>query len=187
MSDYSRAALVRFLDMLEKKGLAKRNTANSLRSAASRVLQDLSPEEDADVRRVDVDLAIRRYNNRYPGTLSPDSLAEYQRRVGSAIREFEKYTDNPTSYSGIGRGVPSGKGDTPEKPRIKRAAPVQDEALALEPKPGTGGATMTGLSLSFPLRPDFLAQVVLPRDLKTEEAKRLAAFIATVAVDYNPA
>lgn len=42
------------------------------------------------------------------------------------------------------------------------------------------------LSHAFPLRQDFLAQVMLPRDLKSAEAKRLAAFIATLAVDYSP-
>lgn len=32
----------------------------------------------------------------------------------------------------------------------------------------------------YPLRPDFTAQVVLPRDLTTAEAKRLCAMIETL-------
>lgn len=38
------------------------------------------------------------------------------------------------------------------------------------------------LTLDYPLRPDFLAQVVIPRDLTTEEARRLVAFLLALAV-----
>ena len=33
------------------------------------------------------------------------------------------------------------------------------------------------LALNFPLRPDFLAEIVVPFDLTPREAERLAAFI----------
>jgi len=32
----------------------------------------------------------------------------------------------------------------------------------------------------------MLAEVLVPRDLTTEEAKRLGAFIQTLAVDFEP-
>jgi hypothetical protein len=44
----------------------------------------------------------------------------------------------------------------------------------------------SGLTLSYPLRVDFLADIVIPRDLNTTEAKRLGAFLLTIAVDYQP-
>lgn len=37
----------------------------------------------------------------------------------------------------------------------------------------------------FPMRPDFLAQVVIPRDMTKAEAQRLANFVLALAVD-NP-
>jgi hypothetical protein len=40
--------------------------------------------------------------------------------------------------------------------------------------------------MPFPLRPDFLAQLVLPRDLTADEAKRLSAFITALVVDFKP-
>ena len=40
-----------------------------------------------------------------------------------------------------------------------------------------------GLALSYPLRPDFLAQVVIPRDMTVSEARRLSAFVMTLTVD----
>jgi len=36
------------------------------------------------------------------------------------------------------------------------------------------------------MRPDFLAQVVIPRDMKVDEAKRLSRFILTLALDFQP-
>lgn len=47
-------------------------------------------------------------------------------------------------------------------------------------------AAVAGLSLSYPLRTDLLAQVVVPRDMSSTEARRLAGFIMTLAIDYAP-
>ena len=80
------------------------------------------------------------------------------------------------------------KGSDAEKPAGKRkesakpATPDQITAYA-PPSPST---TSAGLSFAFPLRTDFLAQLVLPRDMKTEEAHRLCAFIKALAVDSAP-
>ena len=41
---------------------------------------------------------------------------------------------------------------------------------------------MSEICYNFPLRSDFMAQLVLPQDLTEKEAKRLAAFIATLVV-----
>jgi hypothetical protein len=40
-----------------------------------------------------------------------------------------------------------------------------------------------GLAHEFPLRPDFMVQLVLPVNLTTKEARRLAAFLLTLADD----
>jgi hypothetical protein len=39
-----------------------------------------------------------------------------------------------------------------------------------------------GMAYDFPLRPGFLAQVVLPLDLTMLEAKRIAAFVESLAI-----
>jgi hypothetical protein len=40
---------------------------------------------------------------------------------------------------------------------------------------------MTAICYNFPLRPGYLAQAVLPRDLTKEEAARLCAFLMSLA------
>lgn len=184
--NYSRDALLKFTDLLASKGLAKTNTAAGLKVAVSKILSDLSPDEEADVRKVDVPLAVRRFNNKNPNALSPNSLGQYQRRVANAISEFVQYVDNPTAYTGIGRHPKAGKADDGERQSAKKKIAGEARRQQDVTPPPPAAPASSGLSLAFPLRQDFLAQVVLPRDLKSDEAKRLAAFIATLAVDYSP-
>jgi hypothetical protein len=42
------------------------------------------------------------------------------------------------------------------------------------------------MAMQYPLREDFIAQVLLPRGMTSEEARRLCAFIRTLAVDFVP-
>lgn len=188
--NYGRDALLNFTDLLATKGLANVNTAGAMKSAVSRILSDLSPGEEVDVRKIDIGLAIKRYNNKNPNAVSPSSLAEYQRRVTKAIREFVRYVDDPASYTGLGSAPRTGKPDKNERTAAKKLGGVVRESKAEsrsgDPMPPMSSPTSSGLSLAFPLRADFLAQVVVPRDLKTDEARRLAAFIATLAIDYSP-
>jgi hypothetical protein len=182
---YSRAQLATFLDTLSSKGLAKANTAQALRVACGKILVDLSEAEEADVRKVDVDLAIRKFHNKNPGALSPASLAEYKRRVGLAIREFEAYQENPTTYRGLGGPPSSKKSESHETEQPRKRQPKQEQPVApavSESPPQPAG----GLTLAFPLRSDFLVQLVLPRDIKSDETERLCAFIRTLAMDFKP-
>jgi hypothetical protein len=45
----------------------------------------------------------------------------------------------------------------------------------------------SGLAYNFPLRPDFMAQLVLPQDLSTKEARRLADMLATLVTTEEQA
>ena len=182
-TDYSKGALLKFLDTVVAKGLMNANTAGGLKAACSKILDDLADGDD--VRSVDVNTAVVRYNNRNPGALSPNSLAEYQRRVTRAIADFISWSDNPTGFKAKGKG-PSARNGKKKEPRDDHAITVPHaEAPAHSSSAHTPAAA--GLPLSYPLRPDFLAQVVIPRDLTAEEARRLGAFLLTLAVDFRPA
>ena len=75
----------------------------------------------------------------------------------------------------------SGERDLPARPATGLAAAARAAATARASVPGAG------ISLEYPLRPDLLAQVVVPRDLTVEEARRMGAFLVTLAVDFRPA
>ena len=53
--DFSRDALARFIDYVMDKNLVNPSTAQGWRVATTKVLTELTAEERADVRRIDVD------------------------------------------------------------------------------------------------------------------------------------
>jgi len=185
--DYSRAALARFIEFVVDKGLVHPATAQGWRVATSKVLEEVPPEGADDVRRIDVEAVFRAFLNRNPGRLSPASVGEYRRRVSRAIEEFVRWVEDPGSYA----FRPAGRAPKVEmRSRTPHAAAASAERAPVE-RPARASAAMAaagdpGISLEYPLRPDLLAQVVVPRDLTVEEARRMGAFLVTLAVDFRP-
>ncbi len=195
MTDFSKSALVQFLDMLVTKGWVNTNTGAGWKAAVNTILQDV--ESDQDVREIDVKSAVLRYHNRNPGDLAPDSLKRYEQRVAAGIGQFVSFKTDPTNYRAPSRGLPNGSKAEPRK-RLEPKTPATPSAVSQVPtmkpdpehtvaqKPVAGTATESSLALPFPLRPGFLAQVVIPRDLSKDEATRLCAFIQALAHDPSP-
>jgi len=188
--DYSRAALARFIEFVVEKGLVHPATAQGWRVATSKVLDELSPTELGDVRRVELETTFRDFLNRNPGRLSPASVGEYRRRVGRAIEEFVRWVGDPGAYAF--RAAPrAARAEPRRRKEIRPAAELATRAArgrtaAAQPS-GPLPASGPEISLEYPLRPDLLAQVVVPRDLTVEEARRMGAFLVTLAVDFRPA
>ena len=188
---YSKDELIRFTNFVSDKDLVKYQTARGWRTAVSKLLNDLSEEEESDVRKVDVEIAVHRTANRTSGTISPGSLKTYKSRVLTAIEEFLKWREDPANYKPRGLNKQS---RSKQKPKAANSSALKEQPSinsGNENKDQKSGPKETihhshGLSLSYPLRSDFLAQVVIPRDMSELEAKRLGAFILTLATDYQP-
>ncbi len=180
-ADFSKKALMRFLDTVVEKGLMNSNTAGGQKAACGKILDDVADGDD--IRGIDVNTAVIRFNNRNPGVLSPNSLAEYQRRVTRAISDFIRYSENPAGFKPRSRGTQAKNGRRIEV-KAERTGAGHEPVQSTPTSPVNASA---GLPLSFPLRSDFLAQVVIPRDLTSDEARRLGAFLLTLATDFHPA
>ena len=178
--DYSRDALARFIDYVVEKGLVHPSTAQGWRVASSKVLEEVTPAEREDVRRVDVETTFQEFLRRHPERLSPASVGEYRRRVGRAIEEFVRWVENPGAY---GPRAAAWTAKAEARPRPRPTVPERTAAAA-GAKPT---AKTSDIALEYPLRPDLLARVVVPRDLTVEEARRMGAFLVTLAVDFRPA
>ena len=192
-ADYSKHALLRFIATVGAQGLLNPSTAAGWTVACTRMLEDLKDADD--VRKVDPPAAVKRYHNKHLGELKGTVLKEYQRRLTYAIGDFVKYTEDPTAYQGRGKGptkdtpsTKSGKQKAVKKkvsPVIEVLPPALSYAMPTV-QPSRRDANSTDLFYDYPLRSDFLAQVVVPRDLKSDEARRLCGFIMTLAADYQP-
>ena len=179
--DYSRDALARFIDYVVDKNLVNPSTAQGWRVATTKVLDELTAEERADVRRIEVDSTFKQFLNRNPGRLSPASTGEYRRRVGRAIDEFVSWMENPAGY---GSRTAAWAVKSESRPRSKPRLPPNTSPVPVAP--AGAYAEPGGVALSFPVRPGFLARVVVPADLTVDEARRMGAFLLTLAPDFRP-
>lgn len=190
-ANYSKEAFLKFLDYVSDKGLIKFQTVRGWRSAALKLMADLSEAEEGDVRTIDLDLAVHRTANRDSVSVSPESLNTYRNRVALALQEFTSWRDDPATYkprglNGKSRTKSSNNAKSSNNERMTSQERVSKGTSKASEKREAETLVSSGLTLSFPLRSDFLAQVVIPRDLTAIEAKRLGAFLLTIAVDYQP-
>jgi hypothetical protein len=173
-------AFVEHFDWVATRGLLNRNTALALRAAASRVLQiEGSDWESVDVRSVDVEELIGRFTNLAKQDFTPQSLATYQSRFRKALSMYIEYLNNPAGYRPHLRGRTSGP------PGTQTLAPDRIKPSRATSGGGRASSAKTPASMvryPFPIRPLVLAELSLPVDLRPEEAERLGAFIASLAV-----
>jgi hypothetical protein len=177
-AEFSKSALKTYLDTAQAQGLVNQNTLAGWKSAQTKILEDVP--DTTDVRTIDLKTQIRRYNNSHPGVLSPASLQAYEKRLAVVIEEFTKYQTDPAAYKGRGRN-PTASANAVKKADTKITP--KTGVASIQESPDSIVVVTSGLSLEFPMRNDFLAQVVVPRNMTHAEAVRFTRFIMTLAQD----
>lgn len=185
-TDYSFEAMTGFLDYASNHGLWKATTARSYAVAASKIEDELTEQEAQDVRSIDLDIVFQRFVNRNKVAVSPNTLRTYKRRLTKAIEEFVAWRQDPTAYRPriAGRERSAG-GNTNARRPPKEDTPEGGGARSDPPAPSGPGPQSNLLTIPFPLRSDFVVSLQVPRDLSAKEASRLAAFIRTLATDFE--
>lgn len=178
-NEYSAGALLDFLDHAADKGLMPAATAQALAVACRNVFQILDDAEKADLRVLDLDEVVKRFNNRRAHDFNPASLREYGRRLKRAMAMFVQWRDDPAGFSVKTRS-------TKASTRLRRNAARPDE---VEPVPAASVPTSSptpvpgGYSTAFPVRPGVVVTVTnVPDDLTAAEAERLAGFVKMLGV-----
>lgn len=184
MNTFTKTGALKFIQYVVSKGLVNANTGAGWKAAFSKIFEELGSDDSLD--DIDIRSEVLRYNNRHPGVLSPDSLNQYEKRVFYVVQEFKKYLESPTAYKGIlSRSTSSTK--TVDKKALSDSKTVTTTASnppateVSQLKHITAAVTETSLMMPFPLRPTFLAQIIIPRDLSKDEATRLCTFIQALA------
>lgn len=185
-TDYSYSGLIEFLEYASNHGLMKAPTARSYRVAATKVQDELTEQEARDVRNIDLDLVFQRFVNRNKVEVAQKTLRVYRRRLETAIEEYVAWRADPMGYRPqIGsRRARSGE-PTPSSKAAKSSARATESTVATEPAAAPAANAGAMLNIPFPLRPDFVASLQVPRDMTAREAGRLAAFVKTLAMDFD--
>lgn len=195
MATYTKAGLYQYLDVSRDKGHVNTNTGNAWRAGANKLLGDLGDEDD--VESYDIEAAAIRYNNKFPGGLTGQSLKKYVQRTKAAIEQYIAWKSDPMNYKPPSRGlqIDSKHGAVKlagGKPRVKVSAqePVVMQAetghyslTGCPPTATVGKAENHGLTIPFPLRRDFVSTIVIPHDFTVAEAKRLSVMIEALGHD----
>lgn len=179
MSDYSREALLSFIDFAGDKGLINKNTAASRRVSVSSMLSILDEQEAADIRSIDIDQIERRFHNLYPTKYSPESLRVYRSRLKSSLEDFLRFKESPTAFKSSagpknGQRPPSKKpADTPEAANLP--ALTQQQPTTVNPARPT-------INIPIPLQGSCVVTINgVPVDLTEQEAKRIANVVMALA------
>src|SRR5438046_2456882 len=86
-------------DWAASKGLLNRNTANALKAAAKRVLLiEGDAWEFINVRSLEVDSLLDRFENLEKKAFTPESLATYRSRFKRAHSLYLSYLADPRNY-----------------------------------------------------------------------------------------
>ena len=173
--------LIDFLNFAAERGLMNPNTAGGLRAASREVLSAVENADwgTLDLRTVDPEDFGARFERLRASKFKPESLLVYKSRFRNAIQMYFAYLESPSGWR-----------YRPERPASTRRKPGQ----AASPRPAavTTPTTQAGelptpratiIEYPFPLRRGLVVGLRLPADLTRPEAKRLAAFIDSLAIE----
>ncbi|MBL4698897.1 MAG: hypothetical protein JKX70_08690 [Phycisphaerales bacterium] len=183
--------LIEFIERCGAKGWLNKATSSSIKSALLRMQVVLEPHEAGSLDNLDIEAVVRRFANLHPDVAS-GSLQAYKSRSARAIAIYQDYLKDPVNWqaptsTGYRARTSVKKTGSKAKKSSKSASVKSDEVMPeVEPhghtKQGAGGFTYP-----FPLRSDHTIMISnVPRDLKTAEVDRLAAFLRSLAEDFQP-
>ena len=191
VKDYSLDALNRFLDYALEKGLLKSETAKSRKTAVNKILEKITDEQRADVRKIDLDLEADHFANRQGAGYIPASLQTYKSRARTALADFEAYVDNPMTFKPAGANngkaaSKSGAGSAVRKPKPGKAKEATEVNKSVQPATAAPAASLPaveeGLTFPVPIRPGMIVQLRgVPFDLTAAEAEKIAQVVKALA------
>ncbi|WP_315784913.1 hypothetical protein [Bradyrhizobium sp. SZCCHNPS1003] len=186
----SQKDLIAFLDWLAGKGMMNAQTAASRKAAVNTLLSALDADETADVTKLNLDDVARRFMNKRPGEVKPDSVKVYKSRVQSAIADFKSYRADPLNFRVA--LVPK-----PSNVRAEKATtqPIAPSPIATSAAVHQGAPTHhvfvspseIEIVVPIPIRANTIVKIVgLPSDLTKQEAAKLANVIQAFATVDEP-
>lgn len=177
------AELVNFWDFASSKGLMRKETADTMKSACKVVLSTVEPDtwESLDVTQIDADSFVQRFERLKMSELKPASLRVYGQRLRNGVATFKEFLASPTTWS-----YSSPESRAPGNGKAKKESNAGVRESRRESR--TPGRTRYGgdeemITYPYPVRPGVVGSLTLPADLTKVEATRLASFVSSLAMD----
>ena len=171
-------ALVDHWTWAAEKGIMNRNSAAGLRAACSQVLSVLDGWQEIDVTSLDLEDVVHRFKNIRARDFNPKSLEVYESRFKNALASFREYVRDPGAWRPASRQRSQDNASRMKERSIGVTEASEPVQVAAESRAGL-------VDYPYPLREGETARLMLPRDIKLAEARRLYAFMRTLAVDFE--
>lgn len=188
--DGTGAGLLAFLDWAGTRGEIAPSTAKSIAVSAGKVLAVEPDPEAVDVTRLDPEDLFARFETLNRTSYTTESMATYRSRFFRAISMYRAWLDKRPDWKSAGLRSPAkavgvrsaSNGTSPSKARARRSA----EAATRPPQDVTEqllSASTAMVPYDLPLRPGLRVRLVLPEILTQADAKRITAFVTSLAFD----
>lgn len=174
--DYTLVSLMRFLRQSTIEGLLNPAVAKSRIKAVEELQTELTEDEKADIKCIDVDVLCSRFHKLHDSSIRPEVLDLYKKRVNAALADYLSWLDNPKSFFSIG-------GDTIRKDKRYSMSEkeISFEEKALEEITLSTADKQKDI-FSIPLRDDVTIFVQnIPLDISETEAEKIANVIKALA------
>lgn len=186
--------LVAYLDMLVEKGRVPAPTISNLKTAFKAVMTTVDGDNwtDTDIREMDLNDYILRFQNKTPGKYNEASYNTYRTRVGRCIEWYLHFLQTP----GWSPAIKQTRAKKPlkAKPTKNCAGGGKDLAEISEGEivGAEGGEVMSTMQnqpataklmgYPFPLEDGTIATLYLPPAISENDSERLQAFIKTLLI-----
>lgn len=187
MGDGKAKNALEYLDNLIEKGKATKGAISPLKIAFTKVVQVVDGEswEQTEVKSIDVEDYLSRFANLTMGKYSSDSLTVYKSRVNKVVNWYTQFLDKPGWTPEVQRRNRAPKADAKKSQSISVTAP-QAATPSTTPSTPQSMASVANASnrilYPYPLLDGQLVHISLPVRLLKEDAKRIGAFIESIAI-----
>lgn len=190
MGDGKAKNVIEYLDNLVDKGKATRGAISPLKITFIKVLQTIDGDnwEETSVRAINVEDYMERFSNLTMGKYATDSLTVYKSRLNKVVAWYKQFLDSP--------------GWTPDVQKRNRTTKIKADSnmtadLITSKRPLAASLANSDLQSSianaanrvlypYPLINGQLIHISLPLKFSKQDAKRIAAFIESIAIDEEP-
>lgn len=170
--------LMEFFDFLVAKGYATPAAVTPLKSASRQILSTVDGDDFGrlDVRGLDAEAHLDRFENMVVGQYKHESLVQYRNRFKRGLAAYLAYLNDKQipSFGGSARKRTGERTGT--KPSTGRTTPPP-------PAPMPTSTAERLIDYPFPLRSGQIAILRLPVGLGKTDAERMGAFIRTLVLD----
>lgn len=180
------AGLREFLAWAVQKGELNTSTGNAQRVAVTKVLETEDDPDAVNIRDLDIERALERFENRNRSTYSTGSLATYKTRFRNAVTMYLAWLDGDSSWKSVVKSRNSRRASSGRETSRTHSATSRfnlDAHRSEEDRSSKLGVATVRYQL--PLRPDLLVEIELPIDLTTADAERVSAFVRSLAFDSH--